>query len=113
MQWLLTAESNARIRWALGPLFPRLDDETVLLEGAYTPPRFRGNRIMPTALARVTERGRDLGAREAVTFIDENNAASIKGARRAGFEPHSLRVERWRRFRRTVTFESLPMPIER
>jgi RimJ/RimL family protein N-acetyltransferase len=103
--WLLTGRDNARVRWALGPLFPEVDDDSVLLEGAYTPVHMRGQGIMSSAMAAVAERGQALGARWALTFIDEGNVASIKGARRAGFEPYLLRIERWRWFRRTVVFE--------
>jgi hypothetical protein len=43
-----------------------------------------------------------------ITFVDEQNPASLKGCLRAGFAPYLRRRERFRLFRRSVTFD----PIE-
>ena len=43
-----------------------------------------------------------------VTFVADDNIASLKGCKRAGFSPYLRREERWRWFRRTLTFTPLP-----
>lgn len=107
MQWLLTAADNARIREFFGDELPTLDADTVLMEGAYTPPRYRRLPIMPAAMARIAELGRSAGARRAIVFVREDNASMIKAARLAGFVPHAVQVLRRRFVRRTVTYSDL------
>lgn len=108
MQWLIGPGENPKVRSYFKGLFAPISPDEALLEGAYVPPHFRGQRINSRAMALIAERGADLGARWAITFIGVENEPSIRGARGAGFEPHLLRHERWRFFRRSVTFEPLP-----
>jgi GNAT superfamily N-acetyltransferase len=107
MQWLIRAVDSDRVRELYGPLFPRLAPDEALLEGAFTPAAFRGQGIMAHAMARIAERARDLGARWVITFVEETNAASLKGCQRAGFAPYTGRRESLRWLRRRVTFSPL------
>lgn len=107
VQWLLSPDDNERLRAYFKGIFPRLDPDEALLEGAYTPAHYRGKGIMPAAMARIAEHGADLGARWIVTFVSEDNIPSLKGCHRAGFSPFVRRVERWSGLRRTVTFTLL------
>ena len=86
MQWLLGADDNDFVV-SLGG-FPALKREEALLENAYTPARYRGMGIMPAAMARIAERASDQGARYVITFVQDNNVASLKGCQRSGFAPH-------------------------
>jgi GNAT superfamily N-acetyltransferase len=88
MQWLLSPADNAFIRRLGG--FPLLHDHEALLENAYTPPAYRGLGIMSAAMALIAERAKDLGVRHVLTFVGEENIASLKGCQRAGFYPHML-----------------------
>jgi GNAT superfamily N-acetyltransferase len=108
MQWAIPATENERVRAVFGNLYPKLGPDEALLEGAYTPTAFRGKGIMGAAMAQVAERAADLGARWVITFVDERNAASVKGCVRAGFAPYLRRHERFRLFYRQIQFE----PIE-
>lgn len=108
LQWLMSARDNDRIQRVFHGTFPRLADDEALLEGAYTPPAFRGLRIMPAAMARIAERARDLGARAVLTFVVPGNIPSLKGCQRAGFVIDQLKRDEWRWFRRSVRFEPLP-----
>ena len=108
VQWLLDARENERLRGYFKGIFPRLADDEALLEGAFTSEPQRGKRIMPHGMATVAERGGELGARWVVTFVADDNIASLKGCKRAGFSPYLRREERWRWFRRTLTFTPLP-----
>src|SRR3546814_3543619 len=57
---------NKALRDISAGALPIVEPGTVLLEGAYTPPRFRRLSIMPAAMARIAEEGRRRGARWAV-----------------------------------------------
>lgn len=88
IQWLLGPSRNDVIRKL--ECFPVLGDDEALLEGAYTPPRHRGLGVMSVAMAMIAERAADIGARYVLTFVAEDNIASLKGCQRAGFQPHLL-----------------------
>jgi hypothetical protein len=60
--------------------------------------------LAPAAMAQIAERADQFGARWVVTFVDEGNAASLKGCARAGFVPYLRRDERFRLFQRRVSF---------
>jgi hypothetical protein len=107
MQWLLTAASKKKISEIFGDSLPQLDAETVLLEGAYTPPAYRRIPIMPAAMDRIADVGRALGARRAIVYIGEDNASMIKAAQWAGFVPHEERRDRRRFFLSAVTYSPL------
>ncbi len=104
MQWLILSNENERVRGFFGNLYPRLAPDEALLEGAYTPEASRGQGIMAAAMAQIAERASQYGARWVVTFVDETNVASLKGCARAGFVPYLRRDERFRLFRRRVSF---------
>jgi GNAT superfamily N-acetyltransferase len=104
MQWLILSNQNDQVRAFFGNLYPRLAPDEALLEGAYTPEAYRGQGIMAAAMAQIAERAGQFGARWVVTFVDEGNAASLKGCVRAGFVPYLRRQERFRLFRRRVSF---------
>ena len=104
VQWLFGSADNDFLRQHFNGTFPVLDADTALLEGAYTPTAFRGQRIMSAAMSLIAERGRDLGARYVVTFVSTDNVPSLKGCKRAGFDVHLERLVRWRLLRSTVTF---------
>jgi len=107
MQWLILSHQNELVRAFFGDLYPRLAPDEALLEGAYTPEAYRGQGIMAAAMAQIAERADQFGARWEVTFVDEGNAASLKGCARAGFVPYLRRDERFRLFRRRVSFTSV------
>jgi len=88
VQWLLGPRDNDFIARLGG--FPPLAPGEALLENAYTPRAYRGLGIMAAAMARIAERGIDLGARHVLTFVDDHNVPSLKGCQRAGFNPRLL-----------------------
>ncbi len=107
MQWVIPPSENARLRAIFGNLYPTLGPDEALLEGAYTPETYRGKGIMGAAMAQISERAAGFGARWVITFVDEENEASVKGCIRAGFAPYLRRRERFRLFHRQVTFEPI------
>lgn len=105
MQWVIPPSENARLRAVFGNLYPSLGPDEALLEGAYTLDAYRGKGIMGGAMTLVAERAAEFGARWVITFVDEQNQASVKGCIRAGFAPYLRRRERFRLFYRNVTFD--------
>jgi hypothetical protein len=108
MQWLFGAADNDRLAAYFDDAFPRLGADEALLEGAFTPSTFRGRGVMPAAMARIAERGTELGARAVITFVGDDNMASMKGCVRAGFLPYMTRRQCWRALRRRTSFGPLP-----
>jgi GNAT superfamily N-acetyltransferase len=108
MQWLMPARQNDRIEGYFRGIFPRLEPDQALLEYAFTREDYQGKGVMPAAMARIAEKARDEGGRSVITFVDHQNIPALKGCQRSGFSPYLLRLDRWRLFRRTVTFTALP-----
>jgi RimJ/RimL family protein N-acetyltransferase len=106
-QWLFSSKDNEFLRSHFNGTFPPLDADTALLEGAYTPTAFRGQRIMSAAMSLIAEQGRSVGVRYVTTFVGVDNTASLKGCYRAGFEVYLERRLRWRMGRSSVTFQPL------
>ncbi len=59
-------------------------------------------------MARIAEKGSEIGARWIITFVSTDNIPSLKGCMRSGFHPYILRTERWFLFNRTVKFTEIP-----
>lgn len=108
MQWLIGASHNESMQRLFDGIFPRLAPDEALLENAFTLEPFRGQRIMPCAMAQIAEKAGTFGARWVITFVAHDNIPSLKGCKRAGFAPYMMRRERWVCFRRTLTFTPLP-----
>jgi RimJ/RimL family protein N-acetyltransferase len=109
IQWMIPAGENRILRHAFNGLFPTLAEGEMLLEGAYTPATFRGQRIMPAAMALIAEQAGERGANRVLTFVGSDNVASLKGCARAGFTPYvSRRAVHTLGFRR-MEFEPLPL----
>lgn len=107
-QSLLYPNRNDWLRDVWREDFPQLQPHQVLMEGALTPTRFRGRKIMPSAMARIAEAAATDTATEAITFVDSANIPSLKGCVRAGFTPYCHRVVTWRLFRKTVAYPTIP-----
>jgi hypothetical protein len=104
MQWLFSSQDNDFLQSHFNGTFPVLDSDTALLEGAYTPTAFRGQRIMSAAMSLIAEQARSLDARYVITFVGEENVPSLKGCYRSGFAIYLERELRWRLMRSSVSF---------
>jgi hypothetical protein len=91
IHWLITPEENDLVCREFDNQFPQLAEGEILLEGAFTPVAFRGQRIMPAAMAQLAEKAGHLGATRVLTFVGLPNIPSIKGCERAGFTPYTTR----------------------
>jgi RimJ/RimL family protein N-acetyltransferase len=108
MQWLIGPNENENLQRLFRGGFPWLDQDEALLEDAFTPASHRGLGIMSCAMAHIAEKGTDIGARYVITFVHDQNVASLKGCKRSGFVPYKLRIEKDFLFRRTISFAKLP-----
>ncbi len=108
LQWLILASENSKLRAEFGDLFPALEADQAMIEGAYTPEPFQRLGVMAEATARIAARAPELGARWVIGFTVEENHPSLKAAMRAGFRPYLRRVESWRLFKRRISFSRLP-----
>lgn len=108
MQWLIGHEQNELVQKYFKGIYPRLRKDEALFEGGFTPEDYRGQRIMPAAIAQIAEKGADMNARWMITFVTHDNIPSLKGCKRAGFVPYLMRREKWSHFRRQLTFTPLP-----
>jgi len=113
LQWLITSESNERVRDYFGGLFPPLAPDEALLEYAFTPLQYRGQRLNPYLKSWLAKKAADMGLRRIVVFVNETNDAGLKGCKYAGFTPYARRHERWRLFHRSITFASLSADPDR
>jgi hypothetical protein len=104
IQWLVRPTENEKMGECYGDYFPPLSDDEILLEGAFTPESFRGKGIMSSAMLQVSDKGKEMGARWAITYVSDSNTASLKGCFRAGFVPVIVRKASWRLFRQKLTF---------
>jgi len=107
MQWLIVPEENRKVQDYFKGGFPLLGPDEVLLEGAYTPPQYRGLGVMPCAMFQISEKGKEIGAKRAITFVHINNTAAITGCYRAGFRKFLVREDVWRNFKRTLSFTKI------
>lgn len=113
VQWLFGPDENAEVREFFHGIFPELQPGQALLEGAFTPTRHQGRRIMSAGMSMIAEKARDLGARDVLTFVGVENIASLKGCERAGFLPALDRWETRRLGRLRVRFRPMgPAEVE-
>jgi hypothetical protein len=110
MQWLIGREHNLLL--AEHTHLPTLEHSEALLENAFTPAGFRGQGIMSAAMAQIAAEASKLGARWVLTVVSELNLASIKGCVRAGFQPHMLKMDRWRLLRHQIRYTGVPERYE-
>ena len=108
MQWLIGQTDLERFKPFFDGELRNLRKDEVLLEFAYTFEQFRGQKIMPAAMAAIAEKGLLSGARYAVTYVQKDNIAALKGCAAAGFSPYMIRNEQWRIFSFKESFRSLP-----
>ena len=84
MQWLIDSSQNHLRPRNVGLI---LQPDEMMLEWAYTFEKYRGLGIMASAMAQISERAAQAGARWALTLVEEDNIASLKGCKNAGFRP--------------------------
>ena len=95
-QWLITPDEQEALFAHSPHSYDRLKPDEVLIEGAYTFLSFRGMGVMTDGISQVLHIAHDLGARRAITYVAQDNAASLAGCARAGFVLDHLRISKRR-----------------
>lgn len=109
MQWLITPADNQRLADAFGAEFPQLMDHQVLLEGAFTPRRFRDQRIAARAISLITKQAPSK-ATEAWTYVmGMDSPQRPRPSTRAGFKPALVKRSRRRCCFKLVDFHELDL----
>ncbi|OKL38906.1 GNAT family N-acetyltransferase [Pontibacter flavimaris] len=108
MQWLIGPAENENILKFFRGLFPELKAHEALLEGAYMHPSFRGLGVMPDAMCQISEKAKDIGASETITFVQTDNAASLRGCKSCGYYPYALLKSKWFIYKQDICLEAIP-----
>jgi hypothetical protein len=89
-QWLVRARDQWPLQRHSPGRYPALRDDEVLLEGAYTFSAYRRKGAMADGMHQLLEAARDEGARTALTYVADDNVASLRGCAAVGFGPDHL-----------------------
>jgi len=85
MQWLIYPEENEVIANHFTRQFYPLRPGQVMLENAFTFPRFRGMGLLPAVSAQLLILARDQGYKDAIVYIKKNQIASLNEFIKLGF----------------------------
>lgn len=83
MAWLLSSNTDSIHRNK--SKLPSIKEDEILLENSYTFKKYRGNGIMPSAIARLADLARRDGFKRMITYVRQDNIASLKGCEKVGF----------------------------
>jgi GNAT superfamily N-acetyltransferase len=108
MQYLIDASQNDKLATLFGATYPPLAEGEALLEHAFSLERYRGRGLLLRVMPQLIHEAEARGIRRIVTFASVDNTPMLKGCKACGFEPFTLRREKYRLFRQQVTFEPLP-----
>lgn len=103
--WLMDSSQNDKIKKFWGDSFPPLQKGEALVENSYTVPKFRGFGIMPYAMAKIAEKGKEFGVETAIIYTEIDHIVSLRAGDYAGYVPFNVRKEKWFLFNKKVSFE--------
>ena len=98
------------VRSYWGGLFPDYGSDTLLVEGAWVPPEFRGRGLMAQGMYLTSMAAKEANSeqvRYATTYVDAGNRGARVGCEAAGFALFQRRTERWRLGRQSFVFENM------
>jgi hypothetical protein len=107
LQWLIPGHQHEKVREFFGPIFGDVSADTLVVEGAWVPPAFRKQKVMPAGLQAVTLAAGEANpdANFALCYPAANNRGAVLGTRSSGYAVVAKRTETWRIGRRSFTFE--------
>jgi L-amino acid N-acyltransferase YncA len=85
LQSVIRPEDNKLLDEGFGNWFPRLNEDEILLEGAYTFENYRGNRLCHAVASDIIEIYREKGFKRMIAYYNNDNAASLKAGEKTGF----------------------------
>lgn len=85
VQWLLRAADQEELRAHAPELSQPLGPDEAMVEFAYTFVAFRGHGVMAEAMGRLLDRAAESGASAVITYVRDDNVASLRGCAKVGF----------------------------
>jgi len=107
MQWMISSDSNNRVRRFTRDGLPAIEVNDVLLENAFTLERYRRQGIEIEMLRYLFQMAREKGVKRAILFVSDQNLVSLKLVSKLGFTPFCFKTGRRRLFLRHFTFEQV------
>jgi L-amino acid N-acyltransferase YncA len=92
VQWLLRAADQEALRAHASELWPPHGADEAMVEFAYTFTAFRGHGVMAEAMGRLLERAAADGAHAVITYVRDDNVASLRGCAKVGFTLDHVRA---------------------
>jgi GNAT superfamily N-acetyltransferase len=86
IQWMISPQVCQGLYRDFGNMLPRLESTDLWMENSYTFKKYRGKKLYPAVLVDLAHIARDKGFKRILTYVREDNIASIKGCERAGFQ---------------------------
>ena len=105
--WLIDSSQNKKIKDFWGDTYPQLAEDEVLLESAFTIPKFRGLGLHSAVMYQVAEKAKDSGANFAIAFTPISNINSLRSLTYASFKPYIIRKEKYFLFKKSVIYEEI------
>jgi hypothetical protein len=90
VHWVVSRQDENAGSQVFKSSFPRLGEQEMLLEHAYTFKKYRRNRIMPSVMLKLFQIGRNRGFHRVIVYILEDNVFSLKGCRKVGFKDFEI-----------------------
>lgn len=106
-QWIIDENQNKKIKEFWGNTYPQLNKGEVLMESAFTVPKYRGMGVMPLALYLIAEKSKKLGVKNLITITPEKNINSLRATHYMGFKPYLLQKSRCILFNKKTTYQEL------
>ena len=107
MQWVISADTNNRVRRFTHGGLPTIEENEVLLENAFTLERYRRQGIETEMVRHLLQLMGEKGMKRAILFVSDKNLASLKLVSNLGFTPFNLKTSRQRFFMRHFTFRKV------
>lgn len=86
IQWLVSSEADDKAIQGFKNRLPWPKKDEVLIENIYTFEKYRGKGIMPSVTVKLCELARSKGFKRIITYVRQDNVASLRGMKKAGFK---------------------------
>lgn len=83
--WLISTKDGNLVNRSFKNRLPSLEEDELLLENCYTFENYRGNSIMPSVLVELWELARNKGFKRLITYVGQDNVASLRAFEKLGF----------------------------
>lgn len=84
--WLISAHDNHVVKCGFRHRLPRMKEDEVLGDNAYTFEKYRGHRLMASVVVQLAEMARRNGFKRMIAQVAQDKIAPLKTHERAGFK---------------------------